>query len=209
MIIFKIDMFEGRCIPFKNRPEGIAITVIAVIIPVLIAFFMTGFYFVTREKIEFARYNTKNYLDRQKGDKYQLAIKSWNMYEQEKKLVDTCIKEIVEPINSRTPWTPVIIEVVQNMPNDMVLTDMEVVEKTEKKMVQTEGEPNKKVRIDVRTSILKINIRGLDRKSYDKQVGDFKDRLADSKGMRDLIQDIKVERGKDSYLILCNFKSEI
>jgi hypothetical protein len=47
--MFKIDLLKGQGVPVKSRPESIAITAVALVVPIVIAFVMLGYFLQNRK----------------------------------------------------------------------------------------------------------------------------------------------------------------
>jgi hypothetical protein len=103
------------------------------------------------------------------------------------------------------------------MPDSMVLTRLEVKQRSVNKKVPKKEDPNKMADVSVPVSILQMSVSGRSQANNDKAVKDFKDRLRLSALLAPKLEDIVVSQKSDtfegqdvvSYDIDCIFKPEL
>jgi len=210
--MFTIDLLKGQGIPAKSRPESIAVTAVTFAVPIIIAIVMLGFYLsniinISIQKREVVRYK-KNI------DELSDAIEMQKLFEKEKQVISSCLTEVSSSIAGYTQWSPILMTLVENMPNLVVLTSLEVKQRFIKRKVPTKDDPKKKTSISVPVRTLHVSICGSPQTNCDEAVRDFGDSLRSSALLGPRLEDIRVSQGFDmlqnqdavSYGIDCVFK---
>ncbi len=210
--MFTIDLLKGQGLPAKSRPEGIAIASAALAVPVIIAIVMFGLYLrnkiiISIQKQEIANYETRI-------DKLSDAVELQKSFENEKNAISNCLSEVLTSIGGHTQWSPVLTTLVKNMPDSVVLTDLEVKQGSVKRKVPKKDDPTKMIDISVPVRTLQINVCGSPQFDCDKAVRDFRERLRSSTLLGPKLENIRVSqrfgtfqnRDVVSYQIDCIFK---
>lgn len=213
--MFTIDLLKGQGIPAKSRPEGIAIAAAALAVPVIIAIVMFGLYLrnkiiISIQKQEIANYETRI-------DKLSDAVELQKSFEYEKNAISSCLSEVSTSIGRHTQWSPVLATLVKNMPDSVVLTDLEVKQGSVKRKVPKKDDPKKMIEISVPVRTLQINVCGSPQSNCDKAVRDFRERLRSSAFLGPKLENIRVSqrfgtlqsRDVVFYQIDCVFKPEL
>jgi len=213
--MFTIDLLKGQGLPVKSRPEGIAIAATTLAVPVIIAIVMFGFYLrnkiiISVQKQEIANYETKI-------AKLSDAVELQKSFENEKNAVSSCLSEVSTSISRHTQWSPVLTTLVKNMPDSVVLTELEVKQSSVKRKVPKKDDPKKMIDISVPVRTLQINVCGSPQSNCDKAVRDFRDRLRSSAFLGPKLENIRVSqrfgtlesRDVVFYQIDCIFKPEL
>jgi len=120
--MFTIDLLKGECIPRKSTPESIATAVTAVVVPLIIAIAMFGFYVRNKIVISIQKHTIVNY--ETKIDELSDAIKLQKSFEKEKDTYSSCLSEVSSGLGRHTQWSPVLVTVVKNIPESVVLTGL-------------------------------------------------------------------------------------
>ena len=210
--MFTIDLLKGKAVPPKSRPEGIAIAAITFAVPVIIAIVMFSFYLsniinISIQKREVVRY-------KKKIDQLSDALKMQKSFEKEKNVISSCLTEASSSITRHTQWSPVLMTLVENIPDSVVLTSLEVKQRSVKRKVPKKDDPKKMTNISVPVRTLHISVCGRPQTNCDEAVRDFGGRLRSSALLGPKLEDIKVSQGFDilqnqdvvSYKIDCVFK---
>jgi hypothetical protein len=213
--MFTIDLLKGQGIPIKSRPCGAAIAAMAFAVPILVAMVMLGFYLGDRIVISAKKQEIVNY----EGyiNKLSDAVKLQESFEKEKNNINSCLSEALSSAGKHTQWSPILTTVVENMPDSMVLTRLEVKQRSVNKKVPKKEDPNKMADVSVPVSTLQMSVSGRPQADNDKAVKDFKDRLRLSALLAPKLEDIVVSQKSDtfegqdvvSYEIDCIFKPEL
>jgi hypothetical protein len=213
--MFTIDLLKGQGIPIKRKPWGAAIAALAFAAPILVALAMLGLYLSNRIVINVVKQEIINYEKNIKT--LSDAVELQKSLEAEKNDTTTCLSEALSTINKHTQWSPILVTVVENMPDSMVLTELEIKQRSVTKQVPKKDDPKKMLNITVPVNILKMSVSGRMQANNDKAVKDFKDRLRLSSLLASKLEDIVVSQKTDtfegedvvSYDIDCVFKPEL
>lgn len=211
--MFTIDLLKGEGIPIKSRPEGIAVGAVTLAVPVIVAILMFGLYLSDIAAISIQRQEIINY--ETKTTELSDAVELKKSLEIEKEAISSSLSEVSSSIGRHTQWSPVLAIVAENMPDSMVLTNLEVKRRSVKREVPKKDDPRAKVTISVPARTLRISVSGDPEYNCDRAVRDFGDRLRFSTAIGPKLETIRVEKqgfGKIgdksvvSYDIDCVFK---
>jgi Tfp pilus assembly protein PilN len=213
--MFTIDLLKGQGIPIRSGPWGLVIAAMAFVVPILVAMVMLGFYLVDRIVISEKKQAIVNY--ERYINKLSDAVKLQESFEKEKNNINSCLSEALSSAGKHTQWSPILATVVENMPGSMVLTKLEVKQRSANKKVPQKDDPNKMIDVGVPASTLQMSVSGRSQANNDKAVKDFKDRLRLSALLAPKLEDIIVSQKSDtfegqdvvSYEIDCIFKPEL
>ena len=214
-ILFTIDLLKGQGIPIKSKPEGIVVATTAFVIPAVIAIVMLGWYLSTSASISIQKQKISSY--EEKISKLSKAVELYNSFEEEKGAVNNCLSEVSSSIKKHTQWSPVLVMLVKNMPDSLVLKELEVKRRSTKVKVPQKDNPQMMVDVSVPVETLHITVSGNIRNSSDKAVRLFRDRVRSSDLLREKLEDIIVSqelntpksRDTVSYDIDCIFKPKL
>ncbi|MDT8300386.1 MAG: hypothetical protein RQ760_02810 [Sedimentisphaerales bacterium] len=213
--MFKIDLLKGQGLPLKSSPGGIAIVAVTIAVPLYILIIMFGFHV-----------NDKTYMSIreqeigrcQSGiDRLSDAVKLQESLVKEKVLYDACLAEVKSSIEKYVQWSPVLVTLVENMPNSVMLTELEVRQDSVRRKVPKPDNPQEMIEDSVPVNILSMSISGGPQYDCNKEVRDFQDRLQSSAFLGPKLENIMVSResetlkGRDvaSYEIDCVFKPRL
>jgi hypothetical protein len=213
--MFTIDLLKGQGVPIRSGPWGLVITAMAFAVPTFVAIIMLGFYLGDRIVISEKRQAIVNY----EGyiDKLSDAVRLQESFEKEKNNINNCLSEALSSAGKHTQWSPILAIVVESMPDSMVLTRLEVKQRSATKKVPQQDDPNKTIDVSVPASTLQMTVSGRAQANNDKAVKDFKDRLRLSALLAPKLEDIVISQKSDtfegqdvvSYEIDCVFKPEL
>ncbi len=213
--MFTIDLLKGQGIPIKSRPEGIAIAAAIFTVPVIIAIVMFGFYLSNIVAISIQRQKIVNY--GAKIAELSGAVKLQKSLEKEKIALSSSLAEVKSSVGRHTQWSPVLVTLVRNMPDSVILTGLELKQRSISKKVPVKDDPKKTTIITVPVRTLRMTVSGSPQSNCDRAVRDFRDSLRSSSLLGPKLQDIKVSQESGmlgdqdvvSYEIDCIFKPEL
>jgi len=213
--MFTIDLLKGEGLPAKSGPEGIAIAATTLAVPVIIAIVMFGFYLHNKIIISIQKQAIVNYKTR--INELSDAVELQKSFENEKNAVNSFLSEVSTSIGRHTQWSPVLATLVKNMPDSVVLTELEAKQSSVRRKVPKKNEPQKMIDISVPVRTLWINVCGSPQSNCDKAVRDFRDRLRSSTFLGPKLENIRVSRRFGTlenqdvvfYQIDCIFKPEL
>lgn len=213
--MFKIDLLKGQGIPMKSSPGGIAIAAVTVAVPMTIAIIMFGFYLndgthVSIKEQEIVRCQAEI-------DKLSDAVEQQDSLEKEKITYRNYLSEVKSSISRYIQWSPVLVTLVENMPDSVMLTELEVMQHSVRKKVPKKDNPQEMIEKNVPVRILRMSVSGSPQHDCDKAVRDFRNHLRSSAFLGPKLENIGVSQesetleGRDvaSYEIECVFKARL
>ncbi len=212
--LFTIDLLNGRALPLKGKPGGLAVIVATAAVPIVVAMGLAGLYLhnntsmAAKEK-DIARYEAEI-------GKLSEAVELKATLEKEKVAYRNYLSDVSSSIKRHIQWSPILTTLIENMPDSVVLTDINVEQKSIKKKVPKPDDPQKTVEIDVLVKTLRLRVSSGSQRNCDEAVRDFRDRLRSSAMLGSKLDNITVSQesetreGRDvvSYEISCLFKPE-
>ena len=210
--MFTIDLLKGRGLPAKRRPTGVVATVVAIAVPVIVASMMLSCYLRNAIIISVKQDAIASY--QSKVDKLSQAVKVRKSLAEETNLYADCLSEVKSSIIRHAQWSPVLTTVVENLPDSVVLTKLEVIQQHAKRKVPKKDDPKKTVDITVPLRTLKISMAADPRLNSDEAVRDFRNHLLNSSFLQQKLTSINVSQTSGSlgdqevvsYEIDCVFK---
>ncbi|MHC4259098.1 MAG: hypothetical protein ACYSTF_01615 [Planctomycetota bacterium] len=210
--MFSIDLLKGEGIPAKTRPEGVVMGVIALAVPILVAIAMIGIYLMNGITISIQKRNITQYA--KQTEQLSETVEVHESLEREKGAINSSMSEVASSIGRHTQWSPVIATLVRNMPASLVLTKLEVEQKTTKKRVPSKADPDQMVPISIPKRTLRIKVCGSSKHDCDGAIKSLKDKLRLSSLLGPKLEAIRVAQEHDildgqpviSYTINCVFK---
>jgi len=210
--MFTIDLLKGQGVPRKSRPVGMVAAAVAVAVPVIAAAAVFSCYLRNAIAISIKKQAVAGY--EAKIDKLSDAVKLHKSREQDKSLYINSLSEVKSSIVNHTQWSDVLAAVVQNLPDAVVLTKLEVIQQHAKKKVPSKDDPKKTIDISVPVKTLKISVAANPESNCDEAVREFRNRLLRSQSLQPSLAGINVSATSGtlgqqeviSYEIDCNFK---
>jgi Tfp pilus assembly protein PilN len=212
--MFTIDLLKGQGLPVRTRPKGVAIFVATFTVPALVAILMAGYYVRNEVVISIQRQNIVGI--EMQTHRLADALKLKESYEKDKSAVSGCLIDVAASIRRHIQWSPVLVTLVENLPDSVVLTNLEVNQHSIKRKVAVKGDAEKKVDTSIPVRILKMRVSGNPTYNCDLEVRAFRDRLRASKVLGPALEEINFSSlghdkldGRDvvCYDIECVFKS--
>ena len=210
--IFTIDLLKGQGVPPKIGPAVIAISAITIAVPVIVAIAMLGFYMRNKAIISIKKQDIVRC--QAQIDKLSDALEMQRSLEKEKIDYMNSLSEVKSSIRKYTQWSPVLATLVENMPDSVVLANLEVGQRSVKRKVPKKDDPKKIVEIDVLAKTLLVSVRGSPQSNCDQAVKDFRERLRSSASLSSKLENISVSQKSENldgqdvvfYEINCVFK---
>ena len=146
--------------------------------------------------------------------KHSGAVKMQKALQKERQACREYLSEVKSSIGKHTQWSPVLTTLMENIPDSVILTSLEIDHDSIRKSVPRKDNPTQKIEVSSPVRILKLGVSGGDQSDCDQAVQDFMGRLwaADSLGpkLENIAhsQESKEVDGSDviSYEISCFFK---
>ncbi len=213
--MFTIDLLKGQGIPMKSSPGGIAIAAVTVAVPMTFAIIMFGFYLNNRTYVSIREQEIVRC--QAEIDKLSGAVELQKSLEKEKITYANYLSEVKSSISRYIQWSPVLVTLVENMPDSVMLTELEVKQHSVRKKVPKKDNPQEMIEKNVPIRILRMSVSGSPQHDCDKAVRDFRNRLRSSAFLGPKLENIGVSQesetleGRDvaSYEIECVFKTRL
>ena len=210
--MFTIDLLKGQGVPLKSSPGGIVIIAVTIAIPLYIFLIMFGLYandeaYMSVKEQEITRFQSEI-------DRLSDAVKLYKSLEKQEVIYRNCLSEVSSSLGKYVQWSPVLVTLVENMPNSVMLTGLEVRQDSVRKKVPKPDNPKEMVDSSIPVNVLSMSVSGGPKYDCNKEVRDFQDRLQSSAFLGPQLENIVVSResetleGQDiaSYEIECVFK---
>jgi len=213
--MFTIDLLKGQGIPMKSSPAGIAIAAVTVAAPMTIAIIMFGFYLNNRTHVSIKEQEIVRC--QAEIDKLSGAVELQDSLEKEKIVYGNYLSEVKSSISRYIQWSPVLVTLVENMPDSVMLTGLEVKQQSVRKKVPKKDNPQEMIEKNIPVRILQMTVSGSPQHDCDKAVRDFRNHLRSSAFLGPKLENIAVSQesetleGRDvaSYEIECVFKTRL
>jgi Tfp pilus assembly protein PilN len=210
--MFTIDLLKGEGRPVRTKPQGVAIFVATFAVPALVALIMAGFYIRNNVVICVQKQNV-NSLDIQ-IKRLSEAIKFKKSSEKEKASITGCLTDVASAINRHTQWSSTLITLLENLPDSVVVSSLDVKHSFVKRKATVDA-AGKKINPSISVRTLRIKVSGNPSSNCDLEVRNFRDRLMASADLGTKLEDVVVasqghevidDRDVVTYDIDCIFK---
>jgi len=181
-----IDLLRGKGVPARTTPGRVALVIVAAVIPILVGAGMLDRYLRNATVISIQR----QAIDKEQAaiDELSNVIKSKKSLEEKKDLARTTLSEVSSCIGRYMQWSPILVTVAENMPAEVVLTELTATRAQVPRDLPEQNNPGKAagkaagkpVRGYVPQRTLVLNIRGNPLGNYDEAIIGFKDHLQSS-----------------------------
>jgi Tfp pilus assembly protein PilN len=216
--MFAIDLLKGQGRPARTKPQGVAIFVATFAVPMLVAILIAGYYYRNKVVISIHKQNIANYVTQ--TEHLADALKLKEAWEKDKSAINGCLTEVAGSIGRHTQWSPVLVAIVQNLPESVVLNSMEVRQSSIKRKSAVKAgleKDNKDKQADTSVAVRTLKLRVSGNPSYDcdREVKAFRESLRASNVLGPKLEDVVIaSQGHDTldgrevvaYDIDCIFK---
>ena len=210
--MFTIDLLKEQGIPIKSRPEGIAITAGAITVPLIVAIITFSCYLHTKIIISIQKQGIVNY--ERRTTELSDAVELQRTFENKRNAINSCLLEVASSLGRHSQWSPVLVTLVKDMPDSVILTSLELKQRSVRKKMPSKNDPKQMVSVAVPVQTLQMTVSGHPHYNHDKAVRDFADRLRFSTLLKEKLEEIRVSQQSDtihgknvvSYGIDCVFK---
>jgi hypothetical protein len=216
--MFAIDLLKGQGRPARTKPQGVAIFVATFAVPILVAILMAGYYYRNKVVISIYRQSIAGYVTQ--TERLADSSKLREACEREKSSISGCLADVTNSIGRHTQWSPVLVAIVQNMPDSVIMNSLEVRQNSIKRKsvvkagLETDNK-DKQADTSVMVRILKLRVSGNPSYDCDREIQAFRDRLRASTVLGPKLEDVVIaSQGHDTldgrevvaYDIDCIFK---
>lgn len=187
-----IDLLRGQGVPAKTTFGSVAIVMVTVAVPFVVAVGLLDRYLRIETVVEIRR----QAIDKEQAtiDKLAGAVKLKQSKEKEQGIINSRLSEVSSCIGDYVQWSPVLETVVRNMPNEMFMSALTADSMRVKEQVLKDNDPNRPVNVTVSKRTLALDISGIQQGNYDRIVRDYRDRLKSSALLGTKLEDIVVSQ---------------
>ena len=158
--MFTIDLLKGSGQPNRLKPYELVLICVTVVVPVVATLVLSAIY--VNDKI------TSSILADQ--------LNSW---EEMNGKINNNLQDVSKNINWHQNWSPVLVEIVSNVPPSMIITRIELNRQiVKKKITQKDSKRKKEIKFPINS--LEIGIAGNSENNYDILVEKFQKSLKKS-----------------------------
>ncbi|MGA2070438.1 MAG: hypothetical protein ABSG97_03740 [Sedimentisphaerales bacterium] len=216
--MFAIDLLKGQGRPARTKPQGVAIFVATFAVPMMVAILMAGYYYRNKVVISIYEQDVTSYVTQ--TERLAEALKLKEAGEKEKTAINGCLADVANSIGRHTQWSPVLVAIVQNLPESVILNSLEVRQssirrKTVVKAGLEKDDKDKTAETTVAVRTLKLRVSGSPIYDCDREVKAFRENLRASNVLGPKLEDVVIaSQGRETldgrevvaYDIDCIFK---
>ena len=196
--MFEIDLLQGQGVPIKSSPKNIAVTAIAFAVPVIASIIMFSAYLKNNISMSIQKNQIANY--EAKIEQLSDALQMQKSFEQEKEAIKTSLDEAKSVLARHTQWSPILVELVKNMPDSVILTRLEVKQHFTKRKVPKKDDPERTVDISVPIRTLRITLNADPQTNSDQAVKNFRNNLLASAVIGPKLEDLRISQEVENFL---------
>ena len=210
--MFTIDLLKGHGVPIRSGPKGIAVAAVTFAVPVITAIVMLGCYLQTTIVMSMQKGHIANYETR--IEEFSEAMELQESHLQEKDDINNRLSKVSSSIGKHIQWSPIVAEVVGNMPDSVALVSLVVKQRLVKRKVPSADNADEMVEVTVPARTLQVNVYARLHSDRSIEIRDFRDNLRFSPLLEQKLENIRVSQkagrldGRDVvfYEINCDFE---
>ena len=213
--MYKVDLLKGEGIPIRSRPGGIAFACLVIAVPLIVGTAMVSI---------FAEHRIVSSVQQQQLTRLhrvittlEPALEASRVLEDRKTLGLNLLGDVKTALGQRAQWSPILVAVVENLPESLVLTKLQAHQSLVRRQVPSRHDPGSMIDISVPARALEIGVHGADAHTASQAVRSFQDRLRSAPIMEPWLDALTVSQeaqtldGQEvvSYELNCVFKPVI
>ena len=210
--MFTIDLLKGQAIPLKSKPGSLAVVAVTIAIPIIAAMGIITFY--RHNKIIVSMKQQEIVKCQAEIDELSGAVELHKQLEKKKIAYSRSLSEVKSSIKRHTQWSPVLTTLMENLPDSVVLTSLELKRNFVKTKVSKKGNSKETKEVDVPVRTLLLSMNGGHQTNCDEAIRDFRDGLRNSVFLGPKLDNIRVSKKSEtlegqnvvSYEMACLFK---
>jgi hypothetical protein len=151
-------------------------------------------------------------------------LKLKESWDRDKTNLSNCLSDVANSVKTHTQWSPILVSLVQNLPDSAILNSLEVRQTSIKKAaaggsaIAEKDNKDKTGDVSITVRTLKMRLCGNPNSDFDREIKAFRDRLLASNVIGTKLEDVVIASqtngnmdGRDvvSYDIDCIFKPGI
>jgi hypothetical protein len=196
--MYKIDLLKGQGVPIKHRRGGVVMIVATFAVPGLLFAAAYTQYVVNRvniSRIEARVTDRQNQIDR-----LRQAVVQRKQLEKQEGVMNDSIDEIAKQVVKHEQWSEVLKALVQNLPDSLMMSRIEVKQSSTTKMVPDPVDPNKTKTAAFASRTMLVSLLGNSRFNNIGLVRDYIHAVGETEPVASRISDIRIS-GQDNEKI--------
>ncbi|MHC4331424.1 MAG: hypothetical protein ACYSWW_25245 [Planctomycetota bacterium] len=187
-----IDLLRGEGIPPKTTLGSVLIVVVIAAVPVLVGAAMADRYLQSRETIAIQQ----KAITTDKATIEELAdiVALQKLVEQSQSVTNTRLSEVASCLGDYVQWSPVLVTLVENMPEKMVMSKLSAESTVERIRVPKKDNPNQEIDVSVTKRTLVLDISASQPGNYETIVRDYRTRLKASELLGPKLEEITASK---------------
>ena len=177
-----IDLLKGQGLPAKTTLGSVFFAVLIFVLPLLIGAGMVGFYAINKTNIEIKQGEIER-LEKVIADSEPNIIKTKSLVK-ECDLYTARLTEVSKCVDTYLQWTPVLIEISENMPDNMVMRSLSVANDGARSAVKRNTDPNKPLTILIPQRKMTAELVSSGTETFYTAVQDYQKKLKSSESLQ-------------------------
>ena len=194
--MFTIDLLNGKAIPPKSRPGGIAIVGVTAAIPVLAAISLIGLYLQNEAVLSIKEHEVTKWEN--KVGTLSDVLEWQSSIQKQKVLYNKCLSEIRSSITSHTQWSDALTTIVTTLPDTVILDGIDIKNHFIKKKVPKKDKPDAKTEINIPVRTIQINVTSDSNPNNVNTIKDFGEQLRASETLGPKLDNITYSQESDT-----------
>jgi hypothetical protein len=212
--MFTIDLLKGQGIPMRVTLQAVAVVAAAALFPVVMG--IAVFFYYTNSVVTLSVQQQQLAGYRAKTAKLSDDVAHKEAIEGEISAHRSCLAEVNSLVVTHYQWSPVLGDLVESIPESLVLRTLQVRDRSLRKKIQDPQNPHMTKEISVAAKTLMMNVRVTSGSDSDA-VEDLQEKLYSSESLGPMVEKIVVSRQTEtfedhsvtSYDIGCLLRSKI
>jgi hypothetical protein len=188
--MISIDLLKGQGAPIKSRPGMVALLTIPFFIPIITGIFLTGWYLNGKVNLR---------MQVKKLTSYDVNSPELTDIEQilkdaasQRRALNNCLAEIDTNIDNHMQWSPVLMTLVQNLPEGVTFNGLAVVQEKIRQKIPQKDDPQKSIYVAKYKYTLRITADTDNTIEGGAAVQSFIQRLRQADALASKIEDIRI-----------------
>ncbi|MBN1764863.1 MAG: hypothetical protein JW860_06365 [Sedimentisphaerales bacterium] len=156
--MFDVDLLKGHGVPIKSKPGGTFLVAISFIVPVAIASVLLGNYLRNRIILYTQNQMIQDY--NSKISHMEARLKNHELAQKHKETLIACCEEVGDVVHLYTQWTPVLLTLIEYMPDKLKLDQLTIKKNDIKINVPSRKNPDVSIPIVVPRRTMEIHFHG-------------------------------------------------
>ncbi|UCD49033.1 MAG: hypothetical protein JSW27_16040 [Phycisphaerales bacterium] len=213
--MYKVDLLKGEGLPIRSRPGGTAFACLVIAVPMIVGTTMVSVYIEHRVAASVQQEQLARL--RRAITALAPALQEERTLQEHRALGIDFLGNVKTALDRRMQWSPIVVTVVENLPETLILTKVETYQSLAQRRVPSPGDPGRTISVSVPVRSLEIGVCGEDGYAASHAVRNFQDRLRSSPVLEPWLDAVTVSQEAQtldgqavvSYELNCVFKPVI